>query len=488
MSLVNLNALKLKIVNEETFKTVLEKLKKDIYSSKTPLPNENMEYRSLFKDIFTDYINDLVEELELQNFLIYLIHIVITPILDTYNKINKVEVRFMLRGGNILKMYKDKFEDRLSEKTQDLLKTSFSKYFEFSDIDFMIYINNEDSFDSVKRRKCRDDIQVLLHYTLSITRNLLKYFVKLDQKIDEHIDVQLVEDSNIKKQEKEIPVTFTDVLFKESDIVDFNSKITNNEFYVKLITQDNLVGYPDYISLNNQMRGKMIVIPTDQYDIFQNEHLNQIIAETQDAGSQYFYITDNDKVKNIINNTYFRLTRLLADFALVYVDTEGLQGILHTFGELYDFSIINKGDIMYNIYNDKSTMFSDLKFKYLDQKQSFPIRVPKLKTSINDLLRILFLNRFPWSDPKYQKRIYRLYLLLYIYSLKREDKKQIHKFLETANKFSENDYQKLKLLDIKSIRRNYNYIKSFELSKTNHDKFLEFEQTINDIEKILIEL
>lgn len=492
---INLRNLKFEIINKETFESVLDKLKKNLYHSNVILPKENSEYRNLFKDIFTDLVNDIIQDLDIQNLLIYLITIVITPILDTYNKMYKIESRFMFRGGNILKMYKDKFEHNLSKESKDLIKKYFHQYFDFSDIDFMIYINNEGNSESLERKKHRDNIQALAHYSLSIVRNLVKYYTNLADTIGEWINDDLLNEVNDHKEQSDlesiINLSFTDIFFLDGDIDNnFNNLSTVTNSYLESYQKDHIIGYPDFASITENNFNKKTITPvTDSYELFKDKNLKKIIEDNYDPGIQYFYITDNNRLKIIQNNTFFRLSRLLVDFGLVYNDrSNNSNGILHTFGELYDLSIINKGDIMYNIYNDATTRDAKLRFKYLSNKYSFEIRIPKLKTSITDLMRILFLNRFPWADPKYEKRIYRLYLLLYIYSIKRDSKEFINNFLINAENFKDKEYKNLKIIDIKSVRRNYNYIKQFELSQTNEAKFKEFEKIIGEIESILLEL
>lgn len=460
----------------------LEKLKKKIYNSKIPFPQgEGGELRNLFQYVFTDLMNDIIQGLKIQNKLIYLLTSIINPLLDEYNSKNNIQSRFMFRGGNILKIYKDKFQNRLSKEGSNFIKENFQQYFEFSDIDFMIYINNESNTESSERKKHRDNIQVICHYALSLVRDKIyetDLINTIYHTVEEH-RIELLNEVNEDKLESSIDgivkSEFTDILFQQADIRLDNptDEYTLTSLYLNKYYKDNTIMYPDFASITKNHFKALTITDEPKYQL---------------------YITDNDKIRNIQINTYFRLSRLLVDFLLVYVTENDKQGLVHTFGELYDLSIINKGDIMYNIYNDNTTFLTDLRFHEGDEKVSFQIRIPKLKTAIIDLMRLLFSNRFPWSDPKYEKRVYRLYVLLYIYEVKKRSKvsntakKDVAKVLNGLSKYSDSNYKDLGIIDLKMIRRNYNYMRRFELSKTNSDMLDEFEGLIIEIEKLLIDL
>jgi len=151
-------------IKDSDLPILLDRLKSIIYNLSNKLPKENQTYRNSLRFVFTDLMNDTIKELKIQKFLIYLLHSVITPLLNAYNKINKIESRFMFRGGNILTMYKDKFQKGLSEEEKKFIEENFSKFFGFSDIDFTIYINNEKNTTAKERISYRNDIQFIIHY------------------------------------------------------------------------------------------------------------------------------------------------------------------------------------------------------------------------------------------------------------------------------------------------------------------------------------
>jgi hypothetical protein len=476
------------------FNQLIQKLNRDIYQSKYPFPREEQTFRNAFQKPFTDLMNSTIEKLKIQTLLIYLLQSVTEPLLNRYNEIYSIKSRFMFRGGNVLKMYKDSLENK-NEK--QFIKKNFGEFFEFSDIDFMVYIQDENDMTANERREHRDKIQLLIHYSLSICRDLIKYYTELQNKIDINSKELFHEVDNIKNElENELisSSTITELifLFINNPIKDLNpTEVTNTKLYSKNYQDYKFFGYNDIVTLtvNNQLRPKFIVnTPTEEYIIFKDDQLNQIIQSNLETSPiQYFYITDNDRVKNIESNIFFRLSRLLVCFGVQFTNGD-VFGLINTFGELYDVSIINKGDIMYNIYNDRTTEMIDLKFKFQNDNFKFKVRIPKLETSIEDLIRILFLNRFPWSVPKYEKRIYRLYLLLYFRERKNVKKETIQKFLKNADQFNDNRFGDLKIIDLKTIRRNYNYMKRFDLGFVNRSKLNDFGDLIGRIEKLLSEL
>jgi hypothetical protein len=86
---------------------------------------------------------------------------------------------------------------------------------------------------------------------------------------------------------------------------------------------------------------------------------------------------------------------------------------------------------MYNIYTSNNIIQHE--FKYNENKID-TIYIPTINTTILDLINILFEYRdYPWQDPKYEKRIYRLLVLLFVNESKTKDIDSLYQSLRSTS-------------------------------------------------------
>jgi len=513
-------------VDEQTFDKTLKKLMKQIYetvpSKTTTVPHDDPGIRESFQKTFTDWLTDQIQEFKSEAVMLYILTSVLNPLLLAYKNYKKVEPFLLYRGGNVLKMYKDKFINTLSEESSNKLSEYFDKFFESSDIDFMIFFD-EDKIDSQTQKKVRKEVQALCHYSLSVCRDLILYCGDIYPFCDDNDEVlfglfsdlltKVNEDKKTSKNEFVRSCDFVGIGFNdfwvydicsedcEDEIPEFlrfdlestnqfnpneiNNKNTATIYHSSLIRSSGHSGTFDFISIEMI---KLVVNYLEDITFFKDPKLLEIKKEIlNDLNNlHYLFITNNTKIHNIINMIYFKLSRLFMCFSLVY-HHEDKYGMFNGYGEVYDLSIINKGDIMYHIYKIKNTYERKIKFEYKGNDMSVQVRIPKMKLAIEDLSRILFFKRFPWSDNKYEKRVYRLYLLLFIYSLKKTSRENVKKELKGLDKFTGvND--KESVFDIKMVRRNYNYMTKFKLRSDNSKKLKEFYELIVNIEDMLLDV
>jgi hypothetical protein len=521
---INLSKLSFDTTDKKTFELSLSSLMKSLYNvtpNKTnAVVQDDPGVREAFNKTFSDFLTQQIQDNGSEYIMLYILINVLNSLLDAYKVHKNVTSYLLYRGGNVLKMYKDKFINTLSDSESKLLSEYFDKFFEASDIDFMIFFD-EAKIDPLKQKEMRKEIQALCHYGLSVARDLLLYSGNIypfcnydDDKLHETF-MDLLDKVNIDKETNQnefvkecefVGLGFNDFWIYDDDVNipdylkfhestttfnldEINNKNTATVYRTNMIRSSSHSGNFDFISIDKKaFRTIILVNYLSNLNFFKDTIFNKIKDEILNELNQlhYMYITDNTKIHNIINMAYFKLSRLLMCFTLIYYKDDK-YGLFNAFGEIYDLSIINKGDVMYHIYRLDNTYERKIKFKYNNSNMTVNVRIPKMKLAIEDLARILFLKRFPWSDNKYEKRVYRLYLLLFIYSLKKTDRKHVSKDMKDLDRFKDYDGKDTKF-DVKLLRRNYNYMKTFKLRKDNEEKLNEFYKIIVGIEEKLIDV
>jgi hypothetical protein len=101
--------------------------------------------------------------------------------------------------------------------------------------------------------------------------------------------------------------------------------------------------------------------------------------------------------------------------------------------ELYDLSIGHPDDKMYKVYIADNIV--PFEFQYGmegDKELTDTIYIPSIQTTILDLVFILFEYRdFPWEDPKYGKRLYRLLILIFVDQMSKNTLSQMEILLKS---------------------------------------------------------
>lgn len=155
-----------------------------------------------------------------------------------------------------------------------------------------------------------------------------------------------------------------------------------------------------------------------------------------------YYITNNNEIYNKEEYIDFSLVRMMINFTLVY-ERKGKIGMTNAPSELYDLSIGQPDDKMYKVYNSDNII--PFEFEYGmegDKSLTDTIYIPSIQTTILDLIFILFEYRdFPWEDPKYGKRLYRLLVLIFVTEMSKNNLSQMEKMLKSnAKRKSRDDF------------------------------------------------
>jgi tRNA nucleotidyltransferase/poly(A) polymerase len=136
---------------------------------------------------------------------------------------------------------------------------------------------------------------------------------------------------------------------------------------------------------------------------------------------------------------------------------------------------------MYYVYNSKN--ITKYPFKYEDDKTD-EIYIPKIQTTLTDLIKILFDVEYPWLDIKYEKRLYRLLLLTFVQELSKSDVYKIEKILKSKKKRQPTSEE-----DITFETLNYRNDNLKKKSKAEQNsKYKEYISKYNNIVKRLLKV
>jgi hypothetical protein len=199
------------------------------------------------------------------------------------------------------------------------------------------------------------------------------------------------------------------------DINDSNKSITDSyrkDIYIK----------PDY---SNVLKTIICSInKTHEDDDFKGLNLldnkfQKIIYKSNDSDTE-FYISLNEHIEFETNNkkTTFSLIRMKVNFLAEAITRNNVKKIIKIPGELIDISIAKYSDNKSSALKNKiiSDLYSEYTYKsIIDEKKTFKFYSYNLHSFIHDIYAILFDDGLaPWLGNKYNKRIYRLFLLISI--------------------------------------------------------------------------
>jgi hypothetical protein len=359
-----------------------------------------------------------------------------------------------------LKIYKTNFENILPGRTKNLFKKEFDEYFKNSDIDFYTIIDQAEKFTPEEINKINQYIETMCYYGLYIARifimnnfNLFEFCSLNNVTFSENFK-DIIEIMNNDKKTSKIEY------IKNTNIIGlgFNKFLYFDEKYdIKEILKESTPFIPntsdDSVSKNIQMYKKAgrfdLNIENREEDVFINkieytqpkllkENFDKIMKSLVSKNKILdFYISNNNLIEDKKENISFSLTRLMINFS-VFFEREGKLGVTNTSSELFDLSIelfdLSIGhpeDKMYNVYNSKNIELYP--FEYDDEKID-EIYIPNIKTTLTDLIKILFGVKYPWLDIKYEKRLYRILLLTFVDQLSDSNVYDMEKILKSKNK------------------------------------------------------
>jgi hypothetical protein len=402
---------------------------------------EQKDAKNFLRDIMTAYVVSNIFKTRNQNKLIHIINTIMKSLYDKFYEETGIRVFFVYRGGNILKIYKSNFEKILPGRAKKLFQQEFDEYFKNSDIDFYSIIDKADKLKLDEIERINQYVQIMCYYGLWIARLFIMNnfglfeFCKLNRVSFREDLKDLVEIMNNDKkfsEVKEIQNTeivglgfnkfmYIDEKYKLQQILNLPENQNTESFIpgtgdrsvVRNLKKFQKAGRFDS-NLNNMGQGTLLnKIDYDQPNLYTEDFLKYMKQLVQKNKILDFYITNNNLIEDKNENVSFSLTRLMINFVVAF-KRDGKYGFTNTSSELFDISVGNPNDKMYYVYN--SNNITKYPFKYDDDKTD-EIYIPKIGTTLTDLIKILFDIDFPWLDIKYEKRLYRLLILTFVEEL-----------------------------------------------------------------------
>lgn len=439
----------------------LEKIYSNISEKNPSIPLQetaSKDEKNFLRDIMTAYVVSNIFKTRNQNKLIHIINTIMKSLYDNFYKETGIRVFFVYRGGNILKIYKSNFEKILPGRAKKLFQQEFDEYFKNSDIDFYSIIDNADKLQPDEIDRINQYVEMMCYYGLWIARMFIMNnfdlfeFCKLNRVSFREDLKDLVEimnnDKNSSKSEEIkntdiIGLGFNKFIYLEDKYnlqqilnlpesrntqsfvpgIDDSSVVRNLKKYQKAGRFDS--------NLNNTGEGTLLnKIDYEQPNLYTEDFLKYMKQLVQKNKILDFYITNNNLIEDKIENVSFSLVRLMINFVVAF-KRDGKYGFTNTSSELFDLSIGHPEDKMYYVYN--SNNITTYPFKYDDDKTD-EIYIPKIGTTLTDLIKILFDIDYPWLDIKYEKRLYRLLLLTFVEELSKSNIYKIEKKLKSKAK------------------------------------------------------
>lgn len=391
-----------------------------------------------------------------------------------------------------------------------MMKEYFDQYFKSSDLDFYIILDNPNNiYNNEQIKKINDDIQGMAYLALNIARifiinnkDLFNFCIYNIDYIDELFDRLLNRINDIDEKQKSqnddvmnsemIGLGFGNHLYIKNNQIDIDNLNVNqipsfitgtdDSNTLKNYQENNKSGHYDIsihpINLSDDTSHEVdkILISKINYcginGLF-SDNFGPIMNDIVDKGKILdFYISSNSNIENKKDQQHFRLLRLMINFLLVYKRDEK-YGVTNVPSELYDISIGEPDDRIY----DKYTIDGITKYTYKYEDKSDTIYIPTIETLIVDLNVILYeYRKYPWSDPKYKKRLYRLLILIMINQLMKSNLYDVKKDLLDSN--SDSNLPDSNLPKTKPVEFNFEYI-SFVNERIRQDVLQEKDETIS---------
>lgn len=506
-------------------------------------------------DILTNYyantiIND--EQTYIFNFQ-YLVNNVFNKLVDNFIKEEKIDdkkILFLFKGGTFLKMIYEKYLEYVDKDNGGIFTFKNNKYFnKRSDSDYGLNLFNQLPDFDIKLFKLLKKIHYTLHQVKEFIKknitsiynfnnitdqsieNILKELneslkeIKTDRndtgtetiisKIDEIVGIKvqnkLILKDGLNLDDIRNNIFNLEKIFNpESSKKIFNSKSSkkkiNSESYKKINNRDN-----KYISKLSHFKktGDLQTYRNDFY-ITVDKGLNDRILiptsnETKDelnngfvTNSIYFYNNETNIFKKIEEqDVAFILARLKINNTIIFRKKDK-YGLINIPAELIDLSTPRKEDYKNKVFTPDSFDEHYQKYTSLQNNHKLEINSYSLTGLIEDYILMLEEGEFMWNIIKYQKRLYRVFLLMFVYLLINHNDKVKEYFKDIKTIFSEDNFEnkKKKLKDFISKIQHIEIFQRFiEVIEGNADKlntpvdkneFNELSKTIVNIAEYIL--
>ena len=367
------------------------------------------------KDFCTDMVNYQIFSHTGAFSFMYIVDKIHKIVLDLYKEkknLNKLDILFVYKGGNLLKNIKDMFFTKLPGDASETINKKYTEFFAKSDLDYSIYINPKlDDYDIIFNDICNlaYKIQMALKQVFMSNPYIYFHWFKFNDSYRRYVlDFYHKKASSSLKSLKD----------------PHNSRIYNHEITGILFNDISSLGKNDKRVYSQK---------TNQY-IFKSSEGNKVHKyDVYTPSFSPIYVSFNDSIEfkspGRLLLTKFNLVRTKFNFniytkkRITFEEEEtnkGRERLHEVGGELIDVSITHKDDADVNhffddIYSNISTISyyePPSGFMFKNEEESYNQYTYSLNYMYYDLHKIIFkLYKYPWEDRKYKKRLYRLFFI-----------------------------------------------------------------------------
>jgi hypothetical protein len=350
--------------------------------------------------------------------------------------IGEKDIIFLYKGGTTMKILFRKYHDVIGRvnNMNDFFEQTQNN-FQRSDSDYSIYINpnlatkySEEFFNMVYITvnqmayivldKIREFInshpdQIVPFYELKNNTVILNKINDLNQVIE---DVRANPQnyphcSNLRVIEKIIGLGVFDKKYMVEEIPDLNE--SNIDFLFSGETDSMIENkHRNFIANKSIEAIKGDFIMTYNKDDTNAEYKSYVPLKNKD----FIYLSANEtnEFSNLGTTAAFMLQRLKVNFVCYYKTIKGQYGFFSCPSELVDVSILKRnasGLPLFFEHIDKEYK----QFSYIFRNKEVKFKGYTIYGHINDLLFVLFdVVTYPWDDTKYEKRLKRVIVLLFL--------------------------------------------------------------------------
>jgi len=343
------------------------------------------------------------------------------------SKLQEQDILFLYKGGTTMKILYDKYKNDMSQYSEfSLFFENVNKYFARSDSDYGMYINPNitQNTHGIDYNVVYVDVNIMSYVNLTIIRgvilsknneivplNLLTRDI-LVAKIDV-LDNLLRDMKNNNKEcdkfahiDKIIGIGFEDNTYMKEEI----PNITFNDVDEKIRKKNKkFIKFANNRKVETRMKDS--VMTYKNHDI-----TNRYYKEINDQHNIYITINETNEYVSGATLIAFSLHRAKINFIVYYKTNNNQYGFFNAPSELIDVSITKKNDTgIYKFYEHYNLEQKKYKYIYKNPTDASEILVRyrgyTVYGLVNDLIKVL-MSALPWNDPKYIKRIKRMFVFM----------------------------------------------------------------------------
>ena len=351
-----------------------------------------------FKGIATDLVNQsfLAQKPDVFRFLRLVIdtHVAALKIYAESKDIKSDQLRFVYKGGNVLRIVASEFLIELPGHASDLVNDFYMPFFQRSDADFSIYIDPKlKNFEEVHQDLTQLTWLLQEHIRERMTANPHRYFEFF--RLNTSTQTSILEG-------------FIKALNGAESLKDPTNEMFYNSTAEGVRFEDVTAGLPPW---GGSREVDTFISFADEKD--HSEGTVTYIPRpdlTHYLRIQYNTALEFGKVDEMAS---FNLVRTKVIFSIRFKNELGVSSVMGLGGELIDVSLPKKADSGLSHFFDTPGAVDQYELKH--NGKSLKFLGYSLAFLIDDLDLILFIrSEHPWDDRKYVKRLNRLFYMCFV--------------------------------------------------------------------------